>query len=750
MKIPSRNSLKQVLGVMVDGPDLRIAHLGWEKGELTVHALESVTLPNRLGKLTKPTGAEAAMLDDGSGDIFGLDDFDDEPLEAPKATYDEDDDIETAPADVSSILMSTFSKYPLKKNQIAVNIPEGQATYYTFESDFGLKGKKLHKRLFDEIAPLSGGTLGSAVIDYFKNNSNELTAVVSEGQIPLMEELIDLKNYLPDMPFFCGVNSNEIALVNLVRAAIDPTEEKVSAVVYIGADFSRVIIMKGRDPISFIQAIREGYTSPQVCQTLFSKILLEQEEAGIPEIEQIILAGEIGVTRAMEFFQRQFPEAEVKPITPGPLDTSSLKNEELAVFANFAIPVALAWERLEPNNESFINVKLVPRSIKDAQKTFKVAWHGFALLAAIFSAMVVLSYQGFDLSLKIRNLNSSIESKQSTIASLQPELTEIGKLQDQINVHKSNLEFLKNIVQDPYKWSRLFEKLSEDFKKVNRIWIDQIISTRKGFTMVGKAVTRDRVPVLAAGLDGVSLHSVNRVVSEEGNTVYEFTLDASIPPPPAEEAIEDNIPSEQTSAMKGKIDAPGKASKTPAKTEQVAPAKAAKPTGNKVEPTKSQPPVHPKGIAPPKKSPEPDEKSVQPPQQTPTVEKVASVDELYDQGIAGIRNHDVEGALKAFNSLIKNYPKDSHVPASYYWLGECHFSDKNYYAAAEAFMNALKYKDNSKRSAGMLMLGMCYEKLNQDDKAIKQYEELIKDYPEGEYTDTAKRKLKMLKHGQED
>ncbi|MBU0517982.1 hypothetical protein KJ564_03480, partial [bacterium] len=127
----------------------------------------------------------------------------------------------------------------------------------------------------------------------------------------------------------------------------------------------------------------------------------------------------------------------------------------------------------------------------------------------------------------------------------------IGKLQSQININRANLEFLNTIIDDPYKWSRLFEKLSEDFKTVNRIWIDQIISTPEGFTMIGKAVTRDRVPILAAGMDGIRLHSVNRVISEEGNTIYEFSLDEAIPPPPQEEIFEESIPSEQTSAMKG-------------------------------------------------------------------------------------------------------------------------------------------------------------------------------------------------------
>jgi Tfp pilus assembly PilM family ATPase len=338
MKLPGKSSKKQVLGVAVDGTDLRIAQLGWENGEIAIYALETVALPARLGKISSVGGG--VLLEEKAGDVFGFDE--EEPETDPMDLNVEEEET----GDLSNTLMNVFSKYPLRRNRIAVNIPEGQATYYSFESDFGLKGKKLLKRLNEEISPLTGGTMDSATIDYFRTEEGGLTVVVSEGQIPLIEQLLDIRNYLAGgMPYFCSVNSNEIALINLVRRALDPPEDKIVALVYIGCDFSRVIILRGGEPLSFIQAIREGYQSPQVCQTLFSKILLEQEEAGIPDIDQIVLTGEIGMTRALDFFQKQFPDAEVKPMTPGPLDTSLLKNEELAVFSNFAIPVSLAWKR---------------------------------------------------------------------------------------------------------------------------------------------------------------------------------------------------------------------------------------------------------------------------------------------------------------------------------------------------------------------------------------------------------------------
>ncbi|RJQ47847.1 MAG: hypothetical protein C4534_00475, partial [Gaiellales bacterium] len=272
-----------MLGVMVDGRDLRLAHLGWHGGEIVIHSLESVTLAHRLGRIKPVKTPLTTAPEPENKDVFGLED----PGLPPA---DEFGETETEEVDLSGALINVFSKYPLNKVRLAVNVPEGQTTFFNFENDFNLKGAKLLKRLREEISPLVGGSLDSAILDHFRSKSGEVTAVVCEGNIPLIDELLEIKNFLPGgAPLYGLVGSNELALVNLVRANYDLPAEEITAVVYLGCDFSRVIILKGDHPLSFVQTIREGYTSPQVCHTLFSKILLEQEEAGLPEINRILL-----------------------------------------------------------------------------------------------------------------------------------------------------------------------------------------------------------------------------------------------------------------------------------------------------------------------------------------------------------------------------------------------------------------------------------------------------------------------------
>ncbi|MFH1862417.1 MAG: hypothetical protein ABH878_06340, partial [bacterium] len=209
MRLAGKTSEKEVISVAVDGTDLLIAHMGKSRGELIIHSLEQVTLPRRITVSSPvkslPTG-EAVSAD---GDVFGIEDSE-EPMDRGFA------DSESEEHDISGILVNVFSRFPLKKAQIAVNIPEGFTSYYTFENDSGLKGKKLVKHIREEVLKLSGGIHSAAIINHIRLESGGITAVVSEGNSPLITELLDIKKFLPGMPRFCLVEPNELALVNLV------------------------------------------------------------------------------------------------------------------------------------------------------------------------------------------------------------------------------------------------------------------------------------------------------------------------------------------------------------------------------------------------------------------------------------------------------------------------------------------------------------------------------------------------------
>ncbi|RJP80539.1 MAG: hypothetical protein C4524_03315, partial [Candidatus Zixiibacteriota bacterium] len=207
----------------------------------------------------------------------------------------------------------------------------------------------------------------------------------------------------------------------------------------------------------------------------------------------------------------------------------------IAIFPNFAVPVALAWEALDRRNSRFLHTDLMPPTVRDAQRTFKVAWHGFAMLGVIFVLMVALAYQGVARWTAIQNLESSLQENQRRVNAMHQELTKLGMVQEQVVNYQANLRFLDSLIVDPGKWSRLLSNLSQDFQIVNRVWVEEIRSTPQGFNLVGKALNRDRIPKLSYLLPQPDLRRVARVVTEEGEITYQFEVNAAVPQPSATE-----------------------------------------------------------------------------------------------------------------------------------------------------------------------------------------------------------------------
>ena len=83
-------------------------------------------------------------------------------------------------------------------------------------------------------------------------------------------------------------------------------------VIYVGAEFTRLIFMRGEHFHQFAPIIGEGYDSPNLQNTVYSRLLLEQDNLAIPHIRRIILAGECKRIGFQEFLSQQLPDQEVE------------------------------------------------------------------------------------------------------------------------------------------------------------------------------------------------------------------------------------------------------------------------------------------------------------------------------------------------------------------------------------------------------------------------------------------------------
>jgi len=107
-------------------------------------------------------------------------------------------------------------------------------------------------------------------------------------------------------------------------------------------------------------------------------------------------------------------------------------------------------------------------------------------------------------------------------------------------------------------------------------------------------------------------------------------------------------------------------------------------------------------------------------------------DVLMDEGSSG------SGDINEFHAW------DPHKAAKDVEVGDFYFKmRKNYRAAADRYREALLYKPND--AVATFRLGLCLEKMDQPDEALKEYESYLKILPHGPQAEQAQKAIQRLR-----
>ncbi len=109
----------------------------------------------------------------------------------------------------------------------------------------------------------------------------------------------------------------------------------------------------------------------------------------------------------------------------------------------------------------------------------------------------------------------------------------------------------------------------------------------------------------------------------------------------------------------------------------------------------------------------------------------------YEEALRQYSAHNYDRSIEMFTALYNAYPQHKLASNCIYWVGENHFAKGNYNAAIEAFQQVFEYPFSYKKDDATLMLGRCYHKLAQYDKARSYFQQVISQYPDSEYVPKA-------------
>jgi hypothetical protein len=504
--------MKQALGLAVSGTEVRLAHLVMHKGQIQIEALERARLMTTLE--FQPAAVKAKEQNEAEPkDAFGLKEGQAEGGTNGQNAYRRHaENIET--------LYGLVEKFARKKKmKVAFNVPVSMVNYIREGSLFATQTSIDRNNGADrESGP------NWALQPVKSQDGGSMLSISYERQPPTMSLLTDVRSFLRGNLYLAHMDTSEVSLSNIARSR-RLSDGKLTAIIYIEDDFTRLIFMRGQELFHVSSIIHESATSPDILEVICRKMIYEQDEANMPEITSILLAGRGHRLNAKEFFAERFYGIHVDYLWTNKLGRFPSNDRECEAFSEFAIPIALAWRVLQPKNPSFIPVNLLPQELRDQQEVLKLSYHGYLLMAITGIVAFMLTWQILQTrstiaTTRIKNtqLEQQIRNNQSTV-------DKVLELDNESRRLSKNLMLADSLSRGHDEFLIFLKKLNSSVRRSGSLWVDEIQKQKDGFSISGTSMNRESIPTLAEKLGGASLRKVTRSDVGGSRRLFAFAME---------------------------------------------------------------------------------------------------------------------------------------------------------------------------------------------------------------------------------
>ena len=119
---------------------------------------------------------------------------------------------------------------------------------------------------------------------------------------------------------------------------------------------------------------------------------------------------------------------------------------------------------------------------------------------------------------------------------------------------------------------------------------------------------------------------------------------------------------------------------------------------------------------------------------------------LYTAAFALFKEGKYDKSREAFENFLKQYPRSEFSDNAQFWLGECYYFEKNYEKAIVEYDKVIKnFPDGNKLSYALLKQGLSFLKLGDKASAKLLLQQVTKDYPNTSQARIARAKLLEIK-----
>lgn len=301
-----------------------------------------------------------------------------------------------------------------------------------------------------------------------------------------------------EVPLYLGLARSALATSTIQT----PPERTHSLIVRAGTEDTLVLFMRGSQMLHY-ESLRSltAYESPE---TICSRVLLQQDEHGINEVQHVFLLSEEREEELVESFEMFFPDSHVTSLRHIIYDLGDLGLEEANTSAIVgAVASALRLLPDERFSGVFDEINLMPSRLIKRRFKIPITWHIpviglFIMLTALFFVYKYISIDG-----EIEKLQQQLSSYPAEILDADPRMlqAQIDSFDTVTSSYLNALTVLDDLLKGSDQWSRTLEKVSIATASVRGIWIDNWRPEQNELIIIGNSSARDRVVELADKLD---------------------------------------------------------------------------------------------------------------------------------------------------------------------------------------------------------------------------------------------------------
>lgn len=428
-----------------------------------------------------------------------------------------------------SLMNDALSGINLNAAQFIPALTEPAIFYHVFEGSKYPRPAKVTQEIINDIQEAKNVTIDSENLGYIELADKSLLSVFLGGEVSCIKFINSLARYNGRRYYkIATVKSAEISLAYYISKRKKFFPDDNSLIVYIGKEYSKLIFLHGRKLKHIGTTLDIGTSNLHTYDVYFSKILLEMENGGISSLDNIIVCGEDDSENLILSFYGTFPEANVSRLEFDDLDLSALNEETKSKFSAFSVPVAVGTEFIDEQEEGTKGINLLPRYVKEDQKFFQFAWHGYLMLPLLFIATLFITQSILKNSIEMVQLDQQITEQ--TILSRQNEETlgKISQLKSKIEGFDQTQAILDSASAGTGVWTDVLQNISDFFAAKHNLWLTNLsVDGNKNIVLIGYAVNKSVVTQFAYSLEDAILKSMVFEALRDQNA-YKFTISFSL------------------------------------------------------------------------------------------------------------------------------------------------------------------------------------------------------------------------------